>query len=189
MWWISADYFQSPFDRGDYNGSEKHQTACHADLLFRFMVDGTVEEGQLWRMFKDSQLYPARAPDQESGKRRVPNPARKLFTANLCEPPIPLQEAAKMRLDDWKMKAPTAKWRAFYFQYVVPLGKLSRLLRQVTTTRATDKHATELADQYMRGSRLVFGVDFMLSKTIYHRTYHILTQPEGKAPPYTTKRF
>ena len=88
-----ADYFLSPFDRGDYNGSEKHQTACHADLLLRFMVDGSVAEGELWRMFKDSQLYPSKSGSKKTGKVRVPNPARKLFAANLAQPPVPLSTA------------------------------------------------------------------------------------------------
>lgn len=143
-------------------------------------MDGTVEEDELYRMFKDSQLYPAKAGKEASGKVKVPSPGRKLFTANLCEPPIPLQQAAQMKHSEWKVKWHLPNWRAYYYEYVVPLAKLSRLLRQTTTTRATDKHAVELYDQYMRGSRLVFGVDFMLYKTIYHRGYHVLTQPEGK---------
>lgn len=174
-----ADYFQSPFDRGDYNGSEKHQTACHADILLRFMVDGSVEEKELWRLFKDSSLYPAKSGKSKS-KVRVPNPARKLLTANLCDPPVPLSEAASMSLDQWKSKWPLARWRLFYYEYVVPLARLSRLLRQTTTTRAADQHALELASQYVRGMRLVFGIDFLHSKTIVHRLFHLLTQAKGK---------
>ena len=85
-----------------------------------------------------------------------------------------------MTLDEWKAKRLLAKWSVFYYEYVVPLAKLSRLLRQATTTTATNKHALDLAGQYVRGMRRAFGVEFMHSKTIVHRLYHLLTQLEGE---------
>lgn len=137
-------------------------------------------EEELWRLFKDSNLYPSKAGKKDTGKVKVPNPARKLFTANLCDPQIPLEDAASMTLEQWRSKWPLAKWSLFYHEYIVPLARLSRLLRQTTTTRATDQLALELANKYVRGMRLVFGVDFLHHKTIIHRMYHLLTQPKGK---------
>lgn len=177
---LAAGYFQSPFHRGDYNGSEKLQTACHADLLLRFMVDGSVAEGDLWRMFKDSSLFPSKAGKKSTNRVRVPNPARKLFAANLHQPPVPLAKAETMTNEEWKEVFRGARWSVFYTEYVVPLARLSRLLRQATTTRATDQHALEIGNQYVRGMRLVFGVDYMHHKTIVHRMYHLLLQPQGR---------
>ena len=131
-------------------------------------------------MFKDSSLFPSKAGKKSTNRVRVPNPARKLFAANLHQPPVPLAKAETMTNEEWKEVFRGARWSLFYTEYVVPLARLSRLLRQATTARATDQHALEIGNPYVRGMRLVFGVDYMHHKTIVPRLYHLLRQAQGR---------
>ena len=144
--------------------------ACHADYLFRFMADGSTEESELWRCFRDVKPYGKEAkvktkPVPQTGSssatappveeqdadevpavptnRKVPSLGLRLLACNISK--VAYEFTSKWSSAEWKALYVATPWRKFYDRYIVPLAQLSRVVSSSMSTREGEKEVLNLA--------------------------------------------
>ena len=178
---LFTEKFQSPFDRkADYTGVEKELLAMHADRIFWKVFHGTREE-DLHLMFRKRKPKEYRSSSNKEEKNTVKAFGSQYFAAlllgrdwkELCS--LPINELNRLFAD-----GPEIPWRRIYDHYIVPLAKLTRAMHASYSTQERDPVVLDLARDYTRGCREILGVDFMITRGIWHRLFHMLHQTAGK---------
>ena len=166
----------------------------HADHLFRRLF--TLPQSSLHRVFrlrdynnKKKKKGPrgqeeAKAPEgqEQEGetKKAVKLLGKQLFAANLTG--VPFREALTWTKERWNQayQSDRIRWTDVYDKYVVPLSRLTRAVHNAYTTREKDRQLLSLAREYTRGCREVLGEDFVATKGLWHRLFHVVLQAEGR---------
>lgn len=170
----------------------------HADLIFKRLYYDFPEE-DIGRFFRnrarqdgDNPGGPSEAVDEQTGdpgskksakkKKAAPKLGRDRIACNLLG--VSYEEVS-----DWKAFYDTEKipWRRVYTDYFVPLARLCRLMHRSFTTRSFDQQLFEAAKEYTKGCREVLGKEYMRSKGLWHRLFHVIAQALGEPSVRGTK--
>lgn len=162
----------------------------HGDLIFKRLFYNHAEE-EMGRFFRNrlrdtGDGAPTTTPEAEEDQPDEPrgNKSRKKGTPKLGRDRIACNLLGKNYEDvsDWTAFYGTENipWRRIYTEYIVPLARLCRLLHRSFTTRSFDSHLFAAAKRYTEGCRVVFGKDWMTSKGLWHRLFHVIAQAVGK---------